>query len=324
MPHRPRLLAARGAGLVLLAALGACASSARLEPARSGAESAAPPRYFVTQPDLLPDELTIPLEIRGVRPFVATAVNGRPAGGFLLDTGATCVAIDEDLADDLRLPLVAPTRIGGIVATETGSIRGLDALAVGDLQLDGDVAVVLPLGAGGAGEPNQRGIFGVAALGAGPFTIDLERARLTVYNPGRFQPPANAARQVLRLESGLPYVAATLEGDETVWLMLDTGAAASVVLWRPFVQAHPNVLTVPQKRWALASGAGGGNVVMISEVQTLRIFGREFQNVTTAIQDRPSWMWQHPRAVGIVGAEILRNFRVTMRPESHLIWTEPL
>jgi hypothetical protein len=118
-------------------------------------------------------------------------------------------------------------------------------------------------------------------------------------------------------------VEATLENDQTVWLLLDSGARCSIVLWRPFVHAHPEVLTVPQKQWALSTGIGGGTQVMVSELHMIRLFGREFPHVAAVVQDPRPFGWDHPRVAGIVGTELLRNFRLTIDPDMRRIWGEP-
>jgi len=121
----------------------------------------------------------------------------------------------------------------------------------------------------------------------------------------------------------VPYVEATLENGVGVWLQLDTGSHFGVTLWRDFVKAHPEVLTVPQKRWVQTSGIGGGAQLMESEIRTLHVLGRDYAKVAVIIQDAPAQGWHHPRVAGRVGLGLLKDRRVTVHPLMRRIWFEP-
>jgi hypothetical protein len=167
------------------------------------------------------------------------------------------------------------------------------------------------------------GIIGFPTIGAVPFAIDFARPSLTVYNPARFQPPVAATAERLRLHVSGPYVEATLAGGETIWLLLDTGSATPVTLWRRTVDAFPDALTVPHARWVSSLGIGGGTQAMVSEVRALRVLGQELRGTTAVIYDAPPHMWQHPRAAGILGIAPLRGLRLTIDPTQRRIWSEP-
>jgi hypothetical protein len=265
----------------------------------------------------------MPLERYGERLFARAAVGGRDVGYFLIDTGAAATFIDSAVADELGLPEVVEAAVGGMHAETTGTIRKLSALSIGGVELatDATIAVEMDELSTQAGVP-VAGVIGYPTLGDVPFTIDFPAATLTFWNPARFTAP-NVESALLRVNANAPFVEATLENGTDVWLMLDSGAAGTVALWRTFVDQHPDVVTVPQKRWGVSSGAGGGTQVAITELRTLRVFGREVHAVTTAVQAAPEWMWVHPRVAGLVGASLLRDWRITIDPQKRRIWAEP-
>jgi len=92
-----------------------------------------------------------------------------------------------------------------------------------------------------------------------------------------------------------------------VGLLLDSGHAGTVTLWGHFVTPHPEVLTVPQKRWVHGAGIGGGTQVLRSELRTIRALGREHGKTTVFIQDAPPTVWRHPRVAGMVGMGVLSS-----------------
>ena len=76
--------------------------------------------------------------------YVATGAINRQPVQFLLDTGATLVAIDEELADELDLQrgMEQPLQ------TANGMVRGyrtlLKSVSVGEIELTGVPAVIMP------------------------------------------------------------------------------------------------------------------------------------------------------------------------------------
>ncbi len=280
--------------------------------------------YSVRQPRLLPDRVTVPLERRGELLFVDARVDGRDVGEFLVDTGADMTFVDRAVADELGLPELVDVPVAGVHEYERASLCTLETLSVGDVQLDSTATLALPLDDLSARVGRRvAGIVGFPTLGSTPFTIDFAQGSLTVYNADRFAPPSNVDSELLRIHEYAPFVEATLGKDGVVWLLLDSGSLAPVVLWRRFVKDHPEVLSVPHERWALSAGVGGGTQVMMSEAPSLRVLGRQLENVTALVQEPPPNSWDHPRVAGIVGLELLRDLRVTIDPVKRRIWAEP-
>ncbi|MCV9921401.1 TIGR02281 family clan AA aspartic protease [Pseudomonas sp. BT-42-2] len=96
--------------------------------------------------------------------FVADgAINGKGVR-FMLDTGATDVAIPESLAKDLQLQRGAPV----ILSTANGRTEGyrtrLDSLQLGDIRLQGVRALVVP------GLDGETVLLGMSALKQLEFT----------------------------------------------------------------------------------------------------------------------------------------------------------
>src|SRR5262245_61755515 len=118
--RRPTATNAMRAALVGALVLSACVGGAPTTRTPPPAEIAPPPRYSVSQPALLPDELTIALDARENGLFVATRIDGRPVGDFIIDTGANATIINEAVADAIALPVAVDVQVGGIHA-ETGS-----------------------------------------------------------------------------------------------------------------------------------------------------------------------------------------------------------
>jgi hypothetical protein len=249
-------------------------------------------------------------------------IGGRPAGDFLVDTGAGATLIDRGLADRLALPHVMEVSLQGALFADTAEIRELHGLAAGGVALVAGPTLAIDLtdisaSVGGA----VTGIIGFPTFGAAPFTVDFVAATLTVHDPTRFQPPDGVASELVRVNQ-VPYVEATIENGIGVWLQLDTGSLFAVTLWREFVKANADVLTVPQKRWVQTTGFGGSAQVMESEIRSLHVLGRDYSKVPVIIQDAPEQSWRHPRVAGRVGIGLLEDCRVTLHPTRRRMWVE--
>lgn len=291
-----------------------------LPSARPSLPAASPPIVAET---LANGARRVPLVVRNGFLVVPATIDDRPVGDLMVDTGAGATFIDRGLADDLGLPAVIDAKVQGAHFIDTAQIRELHHLAAGGIALDADPALAIDLSElkTQLGD-SLAGVIGFPSFGGAPFTIDLVDHTLTVHDLTRFVPPAGVTSELLRVNQ-VPYVEATLEHGIGVWLLLDTGSVYGLTLWREFVKANAEVLTVPQKRWVQTSGIGGGTQVMESELRALRVFGRDHANVPVIVQDAPPQGWHHPRVAGRIGLALLQGLRVTIHPTHRRIWVAP-
>jgi aspartyl protease family protein len=110
------------------------------------------------------DQIEVRLESNIQGHFVADGlINGEPVT-FLLDTGATDVAIPAELAEELVLARGAPVRLQTANGQTTGYRTVLDSLALGDIVLQDVRALIAP------GFVGEQVLLGMSALKQLEFT----------------------------------------------------------------------------------------------------------------------------------------------------------
>lgn len=110
------------------------------------------------------EQVEVQLQSNSQGHFVAAGqINGQPVT-FLLDTGATDVAIPLELADRLELPRGAPVSLQTANGQTTGYRTVLDSLGLGDILLRNVRAIVAP------GFEGDQVLLGMSALKQLEFT----------------------------------------------------------------------------------------------------------------------------------------------------------
>ena len=128
--------------------------------------------------------VTTPIRRQGDFFFTAVTINGKPAGEFLIDTGAAATAIKSEVADGLGLAEVdKPQRIRTVGGGQTATFRKTDSLAVGEAKFGGLQIVVIDLG------PWEKqvgatfdGVLGCDVWRELMFSIDPGLMKLTFYD----------------------------------------------------------------------------------------------------------------------------------------------
>lgn len=116
--------------------------------------------------------------------FAPVFINGEGPYAFALDTGASHSVIDEDLAEQLKLPSGGPDiEITGVAATAEAHQVHVGDWRVGGVELPGHRMVALPLS-----QPNRklkiRGLLGSDALSRfGTIMVDYHHQRLVLHDP---------------------------------------------------------------------------------------------------------------------------------------------
>ena len=143
--------------------------------AREGLRSLAPLLRHPAARGPAPDETTVTLQRIGGNWFAQVRLNDARTARFLVDTGASTCVISPGLATALD---IHPDRQAQPVPLETisGLTRGhlvtIPSLRVGDVEAQGVIAVVHPLG------PSMDGILGNTFLSRFTMTLDSERGVL--------------------------------------------------------------------------------------------------------------------------------------------------
>jgi hypothetical protein len=162
--------------------------------------------------------------------IVPVTVDGTGPYPFLLDTGATCSLVDEELADRLRLPL------GGKVQHESAVASASAHLVHGTLTLGGvrrEGAIIRArLDALADLDPAPRGVVGQDLLRLGNWWLDYRGRSLVEDAEGAFDAADLGEPLLVHWHDGRPAIDALLPDQSRLRLVLDS-AASSPVLFRP-------------------------------------------------------------------------------------------
>jgi len=231
--------------------------------------------------------------------FLDVRVNGASdAARFLLDTGASRSALDEDFVKKLGLAL----HDGGEVEGTAGTVKAraaaveVEVPGLGAVTID---ATVYPIN---NHDPRCAGILGREVLAKEPFQLRY-RERQIVW--GAVPPKTTVPMQ---LDGGIPRIAATANGVR-VELRLDTGAMLA-----PGDESYANLTTdqaakvgltgKPAAVWS-ATGTGGKVLSLpVHQLQTLRIGERDLQRPFAIVQPRVGY-FERADAVGFLGNAVL-------------------
>jgi predicted aspartyl protease len=267
------------------------------------------------------ESVRLPARIENDRIYVRVDIAGRGLD-FLLDTGASSITINADVARDLKLPVY-----GHVTQTVAGSFAAGRVVApemtIGPLVMHEVVMHTVPLASNESHDTRVVGLLGFDFLDAVALKIDYTSGTLEAVRPGAQTPPASATPLDIRLNSGAPVVRAALgdaSGDDFI---LDTGAAFSYVVFQRFARAHPEAFAPPgEGRTLNASGVGGA--MPYRKIATKRIgLG------TWAFDDDTGAEALSPNALGfdnedgLIGADILKLFTVYLDYSSSRIYLAP-
>jgi hypothetical protein len=247
--------------------------------------------------------LLVPFPECGSTVLLPVRVNGHAPRLFILDSGANSIALDQRFADSLGL---RPAGTGDASGAGAGPVpyrrypRDSVEFEVAGIPFRSDHAISIDLS-------NQPGIIGVAVggvLGTDFFRlvtveIDYDARVVRLHEPERFTPPAGAQSLPLTFARRVPYVTGRLQvpgrPPRTRRLLVDSGSEDAV---------DDSLLL--ESRGPLRRTIGGVGSGQTYEV----VFGRieRFELGPFVLEDLPSVA----PGRALIGAEVLRRFRVTL------------
>lgn len=253
----------------------------------------------------------IPIEIPITNQiYLQAGINDSAPMWFLLDTGSTWTFLDADKAKELNIATE------GSRTVETGEVHPISitfardtTLQVSGLKIPVEQLAVMPLKFRHA--PQIVGIIGSDLFKRFVVEIDYLARTIALYEPKNYK----ADGEILPMEilEEIPHVVVYISkghvSSQPAKLLVDTGAAQTIVLYAPFVEKHRLLETTAGTIEVAAGGLGGGSVMRKVRTKLVTIGKTAFDNpLIYFTPNRRSAEWRD----GVLGNGLLDRFKMTV------------
>jgi hypothetical protein len=254
--------------------------------------------------------------------FVPLSLNGSAPHYFIFDTGAGISAVDEELASELHLPIIAHTELAG-----TAGVMMVNQVRIGrtcplrrgrpadDLAWYGltptthDLtAFVVPIS--GA---REAGLLGNDYLQSFVIQMQFKPPLLEVARPTGFTPAGVDPNRFIPFvldDNAIVRLKGTLDGWMSADLRFDTGSATMTIdgpylnitasMWQALRDRHPEYQV---QQTLTANGIGGTVKLEVAKITSLDLGLLHFPNVNVVIQPAVGY-FANPDAVGFVALNL--------------------
>jgi hypothetical protein len=266
------------------------------------------------------ESIVIPAEFTDDGIIVRVTIAGRGLD-FMLDSGASTLAIDPQVAADLGMQSSGASResFGGDFTV--ANVRSPD-FAVGELHAGNVAMMTAPVLEGGLPQRRVVGLLGTDFIASGALQVDFEKERLTLLRTL----PTNLPQQgwsvlPLRMDYNVPILKAEFSGLPG-YFIADLGAYTSVLYPHYFARFPNNIPRGMQDQGEMVTlgrlPLGYKNISMKRLVLGDWIFG----DVQVVV---PSAKYAQDRSYdGLIGRNILMNFNLIFDYSDNQLWFKPI
>ena len=181
------------------------------------------------------------------------------------------------------------------------------------------MVTALDLTATSDGTFRADGILGYPFFASALVRLDVAARTMTFAAPGGFVPHGDAL--ALDVDRGLPELPLRLNDTLLAPFVIDTGNAAELLLYDPFVRKHGGIVPfVPSRRKSY--GIGGATPSYRSVLSRLDFGAATLYNVETDVMLSTSGAFADRTDAGNAGLGILRNFTLTFDEPHALLYVE--
>lgn len=274
------------------------------------------------------EALNIPFEINSDKIYLQVKVDGKGPFWFVLDSGSPSTVVDMQVARKLGLRLSNPQRTGGAgegstsMATtqfDTVSLPGLSYKPSRPLAIDVDAVMQAPEGR------HVQGLVGGDFMARTIVEIDYAQRRVSFRDPATYRHSGSGFTVPIRV-AGFMLADATLAMLDGKRLkgtfVVDTGARLAVTLNTPFVDEN-HLLTPSMSRVVVGSGLGGKVVHGLGRLAWLQLGDARLERPVATFSQDKSGVFAATQIQGLIGAEVLKRFRVTIDYPEKKLYLDP-
>jgi hypothetical protein len=259
--------------------------------------------------------VSLPATISGDR-VIVTVQFGAHKVNLQLDSGASSVLLDRSVADAVHVP-----SYGKKTEETAGLYTASDALVpkmqIGSIDVENFAVETAPFTTLTYDGSPVAGLLGYDFIAGCVVKIDYVKGEVQAIDPAAFAPPAGAVALPIRLDDGVPVIAAAVSSATGKHFVVDTGADRSMI-FSAFAKAHPQALADQGLGEEIDGsfpfvnkimGVGGKVAVREVQVQSLRLGTIELPKWLFSVsQDAPAF--ESEDYDGLIGQDVLRNFDV--------------
>jgi hypothetical protein len=268
-----------------------------------------PAQFAPLEPRLLATDRvhTVPLIEREGHVGVTVNAAGRD-WLFLLDTGAQSILVDSSVLKAANVEGQGALEVRG--ASRSGGLRvaTLPRLAIDGANMD-DVAVSsLDIAASLGGGLHIDGILGYPFFASAVVEMDFAHHVMRFGPPGSFQP--QGTKIGLDVDRELAEATFRVNGRLDAPFIVDTGNSSEMLIYRPFLDAHPGIVPFTLTN-SYNYGIGGANATYRTSLDALKLAGFDLYHRAVDVVLAKEGAFADRVDAGNVGLGTLRNFVAT-------------
>jgi predicted aspartyl protease len=280
----------------------------------SDAQLAIPPnrRTLVEFPAGI-SSVSLPVRLSHGKFIVRVNVGGRGLD-FILDTGASGIVIDRDIAGQLGLQEYGSYSSAVNAGRFTGTSVVVPTMKVGPLTMHDVVVSTTPhVGIDDPGEYKVVGLLGFDFIDAVALKLDYESGSITAMTPEAFQAPTDPYTIDLdvRLGTYRPATSVVVNGELGERFVLDTGGVGGLMIFDYFQRRYPDAMVDEgsiRNTTLTFHGVGGGFDAKPYKLRAIKIGQVTFTDfVAWAVASPASYSGNED---GLIGAGLLELFTV--------------
>ena len=266
--------------------------------------------------------------------WIPVRVNGGPVLNFAFDSAAAHSAIDWDRAEKLKLPFTSlGERYGGSGDTmaRIGEAKDLSLTLPGaSLQLP-RLGVASLRGVSESYGRRMDGLVGAELFERYVVELDWEQQSFRFHDPRQFRYSGKGTAVPLIVAGGMPFlrVQISVPGVEPVEgiFLVDCPHPGTIIINRPFVEQHGLLgaarKNLPRLATQYTEGVNGRSEVLYGRIPELKIGPYVLRQPVVGFSKAKGGALAAENFHGILGAEILRRFKVFVDYAREQIILEP-
>ncbi len=263
--------------------------------------------------------------------LVKVSIDGAAPEDFLLDTGASLTALDEDFAYALGLRPEGDASVDGIAAKGDMRFARVASIALTGPRSSGatlhDFRVAI-LDFAEAGQivlwRKPMGILGADFLSRFVVEIDYDSLTVTLEDPARFRYAGRGAPIPFELQGGCPIVDMTVDAGCSGKFLVDVGNSFHFVVHGSLVRAC-GLFAAKRRREVevVGGGVGGGFISTLCRLDSLRIGPYSWADPVAALALHGHGSIGSKEIAGNIGNSVLERFKCTFDYARHTLYLEP-